>query len=93
MIFTDDLGLDENDENDEEKASRSENEETAHWFAPPSSQLDCLVVQVGLQFPTKKDFSKLLHGFVKIYTWISQSCYMDLSKFLYGFLKVVTWIY
>ena len=58
MIFTDYLGLDENDdkndENDEEKASRSE-EETAHWFVPPSSQLDCQVVQVGLQFPTRKD--------------------------------------
>ena len=33
--------------------------------------------------------SKLLHGYLKNYTWISQSCYMDLSKFLYGFIKVV----
>ena len=54
------------------------------------------------------DFYKLLHGFVKIYkwispgcyihgfdnidTWISLTCYMDLSKFIYGFLEVVTWI-
>ena len=37
--------------------------------------------------------SKLLHGYLKNYTGISQSCYMDLSKFLYGFVKVVTWIY
>ena len=37
--------------------------------------------------------SKLLYGYLKNYTWISQSCYMDLSKFLYGFVKVVTWIY
>ena len=37
-------------------------------------------------------FPKLLHGFVKIDTWISLSCYMDLSKLLHGFVKVVTWI-
>ena len=27
-----------------------------------------------------KDFPKFLHGFVKIYKWISPSCHMDLSK-------------
>ena len=31
-------------------------------------------------------------GFVKIYTWISLSCYMRLSKLLHGLVKVVTWI-
>ena len=36
------------------------------------------------------DFSKLLHGSVRIDAWISLSCYMDLSKLLYGFFKVVT---
>ena len=35
------------------------------------------------------DFSKFLHGFVKIDTGISLSCYMDLSKLLHGFFKVV----
>ena len=53
------------------------------------------------------DFSKLLHGLVKIDTWgfsmwlygfvknhlrISLSSYMDLSKFINGFHQVVTWI-
>ena len=38
------------------------------------------------------DFSKLLHGFVKINKWISRSCYVDLSKLINGFLQVVTWI-
>ena len=32
------------------------------------------------------DFSRLLHGLVKINTWISLSCYMDLSKLLHGYL-------
>ena len=36
--------------------------------------------------------SKLLQGLVKIYTWISPSCYMDLSKFIHRFVEVVTWI-
>ena len=31
------------------------------------------------------DFSKLLYGFVKIDTWMSQSCYMNLSRFLHMF--------
>ena len=31
-------------------------------------------------------FSELLHGFVKIDTWISLSYYMDLSKLIHGFL-------
>ena len=35
------------------------------------------------------DFSKLLHGFLKIDTCISLICYMDLSKLLHGFFKVV----
>ena len=34
------------------------------------------------------DFSKLLHGFVKIDIWISLSCYMNLSKLIHIF----TWI-
>ena len=53
------------------------------------------------------DFSKLLldlskfrhiflqvvtHGFAKIDTWISFSCYMDFSKLIQGFLQVVTCI-
>ena len=33
--------------------------------------------------------SNLLHGYLKNYTWISQSFYMDLSKLLHGFIKVV----
>ena len=42
----------------------------------------------------EENFSKLLHGFVKIYTWISLGCNihfpnMDLSKLLHGFVKVV----
>ena len=32
------------------------------------------------------DFSKLLHGFVKIDTRISLGCYMDFSKLIQGFL-------
>ena len=38
------------------------------------------------------DFSKSLHGFVKIDTWISLICYMAVSKLPYGFVKLVTWI-
>ena len=38
------------------------------------------------------NFSKLLRGFGKIDTWISQSCYIDLSKLPKGFAYVVTWI-
>ena len=36
--------------------------------------------------------SKLLHGFVKKYKWISLSCYMDLSKLLheFGLLKYLS---
>ena len=29
--------------------------------------------------------SKLSHVFVRIYTWISLSCYMDFSKLIFGF--------
>ena len=36
------------------------------------------------------EFSRLLHGFVKIDTKISLSCHMDLSKLLHGFALVVT---
>ena len=32
------------------------------------------------------DFSKSLHGFVKIDTWISLICYLNLSKLIHGFL-------
>ena len=39
------------------------------------------------------DFSKLSNGFVKIYTWIFPSWYIDLSKLLHGFVKIVTWIW
>ena len=39
------------------------------------------------------DFSKLLHGFVKIDTWIFLSVYTDLLEVTYGFLNVVQWIY
>ena len=40
------------------------------------------------------DFSKLLHGSVRIDAWISLSCYIDMSKMLnvfveVGFVKVV----
>ena len=35
------------------------------------------------------DFSKILHGFVKIDKWISPSCNIDLSKLKHRFLKVV----
>ena len=38
------------------------------------------------------DFSKLLHGFLKVATWIFLRCYMDLSKLIHGFLQVVKWI-
>ena len=31
----------------------------------------------------------LLNGFLKIVTWICQSCYMDLFKLLHGLVKVV----
>ena len=34
------------------------------------------------------DFFKLIHGFVKIDTQISLSCY----KLLYGFVKIHSWI-
>ena len=50
----------------------------------------------------KFDLSKLLktwislicciHGFVKINTWISLSCFMDLSKLPHEFVKVFLWI-
>ena len=33
-------------------------------------------------------FPKVSYGFVKIYMWISFSCYMDLSKLLHGIVKV-----
>ena len=39
------------------------------------------------------DFFKLLHGFVKIDTWISLSCYVDLSKLLNVFVNFVTQIF
>ena len=38
------------------------------------------------------DFSKLLHGFVKIVTWICQNCHMDYSKLLPEFVKTYTWM-
>ena len=63
-----------------------------HCLIPES--LKVLVVKLDLL-----DLSKLLHGFVKIDTWISlsvtwicQGCRMDLSKMLHGFIKVVTCI-
>ena len=56
MIFTDDLDYDEMMMRIVRMMRRKRSEEeNAHWFAPPSSQLDCQVVQVGLQFPTRKD--------------------------------------
>ena len=39
------------------------------------------------------DFFKLLHGFVKIDTWICLSCYVDLSKLLNVFVNFVTQIF
>ena len=39
----------------------------------------------------KFDWLKLLHGFVKIDTWISLNCYMDSSKLLHWFIKVIMW--
>ena len=39
------------------------------------------------------DFFKLLHGFVKIDTLISLSCYVDLSKLLNVFVNFVTQIF
>ena len=39
------------------------------------------------------DFSKLLHGFVKIDTWNCQNQYMDFSKLLNTFGKVVLCIF
>ena len=63
----------------------------AIFFGPESDH--CLVLSVCQSpFLSKicqsfyMDFSKLLHGFVKIDTWISLSCYMDLSKLMHGFL-------
>ena len=38
------------------------------------------------------DLSTLLHRFVKVVKWISQSCYMDISNLLNRFGKFVTWI-
>ena len=50
------------------------------------SQFDhCLALSLLLNFAP-------IVRFVKVVTWICQSCHMDLSKFLYGFLWVVTWI-
>ena len=37
-------------------------------------------------------FSRSLHGFIKIDTWISLSSYKDLFKLLHGFVKVVLYI-
>ena len=56
----------------------------------PSSPL----VEFGLNLICQScymDFSKLLHGFVKINRWISLSCNVDLSKLLHGFVNVGTW--
>ena len=45
------------------RRKRSE-EENAHWFAPPSSQLDCQVVQVELQFQQGKiSFNQILANY------------------------------
>ena len=34
------------------------------------------------------DLSKLLHGFVNVFTWICQGCYKNLSKLFYVFLTI-----
>ena len=47
---------------------------------------------VGFVKVVRRISLKLLHGFVKIDTWISLSCYMDFSKLLHGFFKVDSWI-
>ena len=44
---------------------------------------------VGFVKVVRRISLKLLHGFVKIDTWISLSCYMDLSKLKHGFLDLL----
>ena len=34
------------------------------------------------------DLSKLIHGIVKVATWICKSCYVDMSKLIYLFLTL-----
>ena len=38
------------------------------------------------------DISKLLHGFVRIFTWICQNFYMEFSKLYHGCVSFDTWI-
>ena len=35
----------------------------------------------------------MLNGFVKVVTWICQSCYMDLLKLFHGFVKVALFFF
>ena len=44
---------------------------------------------VGFVKVVRRISLKLLHGFVKIDTWISLSCYMDLSILIYGFRSLL----
>ena len=36
------------------------------------------------------DFSKFMHGFLEIVTWICQTCYMDLFKLLHGLVLCIS---
>ena len=38
------------------------------------------------------DFSKMLHVFLYIVTWICQNRYMHIYRLLYGFVKIDKWI-
>ena len=51
--------------------------------------MDVSILLHGYLF-SSMDFSKLIHGFVLVVTWICQTCYMDLLKLLNGFVKLVT---
>ena len=58
------------------------------FLVPQSEVLLLNFVQIAIFVKVVKIDTRispwLLNGFLKIVTWICQSCYMDLLKFLYG---------
>ena len=68
------------------------NDLSCHCWVTECSCWILFKLELSKLFLGYMDFSKLLHGFVKIDKCMSLSFYMDLSKLLHGFVKVVTWI-
>ena len=63
------------------------------YLVPQSEVLLLNSVQIAVFVKVVKNDTRisprLLNGFLKIVTWICQSCYMDLFKLLHGLVKVV----